>query len=143
MSVRRIAGRAGAALAALVLAGTLAPPAGAEVKAYFEFDYPPHPGKWVIKLVEPAKIQHARDLLSGATDADPHVKGWIVKVRVPHNDKWSWHYDPHSITFIARGSRSCDAPPAEVERRLAEVGDTFLPGRIWCPRRSRILREVR
>lgn len=33
--------------------------------AYFEFDYPPAPDRFVFQLTDPATIQEARDILSG------------------------------------------------------------------------------
>ncbi|MER5421087.1 BP74-related protein [Streptosporangium roseum] len=44
----------------------------ADTAAYFEFTGITRE-KAVLKLTDPAKIQHARDLISGATIDEPHV----------------------------------------------------------------------
>lgn len=110
--------------------------------AYFEFDSPPRTEKFVIKLNDPAKIRHARDLLSGATSERPHVMGIIVKSPVPWNSPWSYHLDPVTIDFFDFAIEVCDGSTSYIEEHLAEVGGALLPGNRWCPWGSRLIREV-
>ncbi|GAA2847666.1 hypothetical protein GCM10010517_04770 [Streptosporangium fragile] len=116
--------------------------AAAESEAYFEFDYPPLPERVVFKLTDPARIQEARDILSGTQADRTHVLGRIVKRPVPYNPGWDFHLDPASISFFQVAIEVCDARPQYVEDHLDEVGGAFLPGAIWCPWGSRLLREV-
>jgi hypothetical protein len=53
--------------------------------AYFIFDYPPAPETFVIELHDPARIQEARDILSGRQTDRTHVTGIIVKTPTPYN----------------------------------------------------------
>lgn len=118
--------------------------AAAEIAAFFEFQAPPGwSGPFVIKLTDPAKIQHARDLLSGATTDRPHVHGRIVKRPAPYNPAWSFHYEPSTIDFFDYAIEVCDATTQYVEDHLDEAGGAFLPGLHWCPWSSRLIREVR
>jgi hypothetical protein len=110
--------------------------------AFFEFDVPPSPGKVIIKLTDPEKIQQARAILSGAEQESTHVMGKIVKFPVAYNQGWSYHLNPDTITFFSFAIEVCDATPQYVEDHLDEVGGAFLPGGHWCPWGSRLLREV-
>ncbi|GII75844.1 hypothetical protein Sru01_08260 [Sphaerisporangium rufum] len=117
-------------------------PAAAENEAYFAFDYPPSRETVVIKLTDPEKIQHARDLLAGKTQDRPHVMGRLVKRPEPYNPGWSFHLDPATISFFQVAIEVCDASPHYVEEHLDEAGGAFLPGLYWCPWGSRLVREV-
>lgn len=111
--------------------------------AYFEMQggyYPHEP--FVIKLTDPAEILHARELLSGATDARPHVLGRIIKRTVAYNPNWSYHLDPGTIDFFDQMIEVCDAHPTYVEDHLDEAGGAFLPGGHWCPWASRLVKEI-
>ncbi|QQS45106.1 MAG: hypothetical protein IPM66_14160 [Acidobacteriota bacterium] len=110
--------------------------------AYFEFDSPPIRDTFVIKLTDPAKIMHARQLLNGMTTQRPHVMGIIVKSPVPWNAPWSYHLDPVTIDFFDFAIEVCDGSVSYIEEHLAEVGGALLPGNRWCPWGSRLIREV-
>ncbi|MBB2913896.1 hypothetical protein FHS43_005205 [Streptosporangium becharense] len=149
--MRRVITKVGVLTAVAMLAFTQPADAGrtgtthratAEPEAYFEFDYPPAPDRVVFKLTDPDKIREARDILSGAQSDRSHVLGRIVKRPAPYNPGWSYHLDPGSISFFAFAIEVCDASPRYVEDHLDEAGGAFLPGSIWCPWRSRLLREV-
>ncbi len=153
--MRRITTKIGTVLAAIaMLALTAAHPAEAKqasgtaeraasaTVAYFEFDYPPDPGKVIFKLTDPALIRQARDILNGTQTEETHVMGRIIKRPVPYNPAWSYHLDPYSIRFFSMAIEVCDATPTYVEDHLDEVGGAFLPGGHWCPWGSRLLREV-
>lgn len=109
--------------------------------AYFEFTDASRQTA-VIKITDPATIQHARNLLRGTTQERPHVAGKIVKSPAPYNRKWSFHLDPASITFFELAIEVCDASIPYVEEHLDEVGGAFLPGNRWCPWSSRLVREL-
>ena len=110
-------------------------------EAYFQFDYPPAPATFTIKLTDPARIQQARDMLSGR-QPPRHVLGAVVKAPAAYNPPWSYHLDPDSIVFFSAAVEVCDAAIEYVEEHLAEVGGAFLPGSTWCPWGSRLLREL-
>ncbi|HEY8201029.1 MAG TPA: calmodulin [Actinomycetota bacterium] len=110
--------------------------------AYFVFDYPPAPETFVIELTDPARIEEARDILSGKQTERTHVTGIIVKKPAPYNPDWSFHIDPASTSFFAVSIEVCDAAIRYVEEHLDEVGGAFLPGSRWCPWGSRLLRET-
>ncbi|MDT0459339.1 calmodulin-binding protein [Streptomyces sp. DSM 41527] len=98
--------------------------------------------EFVIKLTDPRKIQHARDLLSGASRSEPHVIGRIEKRPAPYNWRWSFHLRPETIDFFDFAIEVCDATTPYVEEHLDEAGGPFLPGLVWCPWTSRLVREV-
>ncbi|WSQ59681.1 calmodulin-binding protein [Streptomyces sp. NBC_01217] len=97
---------------------------------------------FVVKLVEEREIQHARDLVSGATDDEPHVVGRIKKYPAPYNTGWSYHFDPTSVHFFNYAIEVCDATVPYVEDHLDEAGGAFLPGLYFCPWTSKLVREV-
>ncbi|WP_329083667.1 MULTISPECIES: BP74-related protein [unclassified Streptosporangium] len=109
--------------------------------AYFEFTDVTQ-STAVLKLTDPAKIQHARDLLSGATTEKPHVVGRILKRPAPYNPLWSFHYNPDTIDFFDYAIEVCDATLPYVEDHLDEAGGPFLPGLVWCPWTSKLVREI-
>lgn len=131
-----------AALAAVAMLALITPAQAQDQEAaYFEFTDITH-DKAVLKLTDPAKIQHARDLLSGATTDRPHVVGRIVPRAVPYNPRWSYHYNPDTVDFFDIAIEVCDATIPYVEEHLDEAGGAFLPGYIWCPWTSRLTREI-
>ena len=111
-------------------------------EAYFAFDYPPAPETFVFRLTDPQKIQHARNILSGAEQEKVHVMGRIRPIQVEYNQPWEFHLDPDSIDFFAYAIEVCDAHPNYVNDHLDEACGAFLPGCIWCPWGSRIVKEV-
>ncbi len=110
--------------------------------AYFVLDAPPRRDQFVIKLTDPAKIQKARDILSGKETQLRHVSGKIIKQPAAYNPPWSFHFDPASIEFFGVATEVCDGSLAYVETHLDEAGGAFLPGNIWCPWGSRLLKEI-
>ncbi|MGW3013725.1 BP74-related protein [Streptomyces sp. NPDC001219] len=150
--MRRITTKIGILAAAALLAVTAAGPAQgkqtgddrrarADAAAYFVMTDVTR-AEFVIKITDPRKIQHARDLLSGATSSEPHVIGRIDKRPAPYNWRWSFHLRPETIDFFDFAIEVCDATTPYVEEHLDEAGGPFLPGLIWCPWSSKLLREV-
>jgi hypothetical protein len=137
--------RAIAAAVALVVVTPLtlatAQPAGAAPAAYFVFTDITR-DEAVLKLTDPAKIQHARDLVNGDTIDRPHVVGRILKRQADYNPRWSYHYNPDTIDFFDVAIEVCDATLPYVEDHLDEAGGAFLPGLVWCPWTSRLVREI-
>ncbi|MFI0367095.1 calmodulin-binding protein [Actinomadura sp. 1N219] len=137
--------RAIAAAVALALVVPLtfanATPASADPAAYFVFTDITRE-EAVLKLTDPAKIQHARELVNGETVDRPHVVGRIVKRQADYNPRWSYHYNPDTIDFFEVAIEVCDATIPYVEDHLDEAGGAFLPGLVWCPWTSRLIREV-
>ncbi|MEV8635333.1 calmodulin-binding protein [Streptosporangium sp. NPDC051023] len=109
--------------------------------AYFEYTDITHE-KAVLKLTDPAKIQHARDLVNGETTDRPHLFGRIVPRTAPYNPRWSYHYNPDTVDFFDVAIEVCDATIPYVEDHLDEAGGAFLPGYVWCPWSSRLVREI-
>ncbi|GII87942.1 hypothetical protein Ssi03_59320 [Sphaerisporangium siamense] len=97
---------------------------------------------FVLKLTDPAKIQHARDLINGVTTDQPHVIGTIVPSQASYNQGWSYHYDPATIDFFDAATEVCDASIDYVEEHLDEAGGAFLPNYTWCPWSSHLVEEV-
>ncbi|MBE1582115.1 calmodulin-binding protein [Nonomuraea angiospora] len=129
-----------AALASVAMLG-LACPAQAAERALFEFtDITGE--RFVVQLTDPEKIAHARELLAGVTSDQPHLIGRIVKRPVPYNPRWSYHYDPNTVSFFDVAIEVCDATIPYVEDHLDEAGGAFLPGLYWCPWTSRLVREL-
>ncbi|MFG2627996.1 calmodulin-binding protein [Streptomyces sp. NPDC048473] len=115
--------------------------AAAVAPAYFEMTDITR-STFIVKLVEGREIQHARDLVSGATDDEPHVIGRIKKYPASYNPGWSYHFDPASVHFFDYAFEVCDATVPYVEEHLDEAGGPFLPGLIFCPWTSELVREV-
>jgi hypothetical protein len=114
---------------------------GEQAVAYFRFDSPPAAETFVFQLIDPVKIQQARDILHGKETRTTHIAGTIVKEPVPYNPPWSYHLAPESIQFFETSIEVCDASIQYVEEHLNEVGGTVLPGNHWCPWGSRLLEE--
>jgi hypothetical protein len=111
-------------------------------EAYFRFTDTDGTQRFVIQLLDPAKIEHARRILSGEEQERVHVMGKIVKRPVDYNPGWSYHLDPATIDFFAFAIEVCDASMMYVEDHLDEACGPFLPGCIWCPWSSRLVEEV-
>ncbi|MFF1647212.1 calmodulin-binding protein [Streptomyces sp. NPDC058240] len=143
----------GSLAAVAVLAFTAAPQAqatqhgegaqrtAAVAPAYFEMTDITR-SRFIVKLVNERQIQHARDLVSGATDDEPHLIGRITKRPAPYNPGWSFNYNPESVDFFNVAFEVCDATLPYVEDHLDEAGGPFLPGLIFCPWTSTLVREV-
>jgi hypothetical protein len=143
--VRRITRKVGAPLAAALAVLTAAAPATAAPQAapaaYFVMTDITRE-EFVLRLTDPAKIQHARDLIHGVTNERPHVLGRIAKQAVPYNARWSYHYRPETVDFFDMAIEVCDATIPYVEDHLDEAGGAFLPGLVFCPWTSRLVREL-
>jgi len=130
------------ALASMAAPATAAAPGQrAAQAAYFEMTDITRE-HFVIQLTDPAKIQHARDLISGDTTDRPHVLGRIVPRPAPYNPRWSYHYRSETVDFFDMAIEVCDATIPYVEDHLDEAGGAFLPGYLWCPWSSRLIREI-
>ncbi|KUN07155.1 calmodulin-binding protein [Streptomyces yokosukanensis] len=140
----KLAGLAAAGLLALTAAQTTAhaaPAKAAADKAYFVFQDITRE-QFTIELTDPAKIEHARELVSGETSDRPHVIGRIVKRTAYYNPRWSYHLNPDTIDFFDQAIEVCDSTIPYTEEHLDEAGGPFLPGLVWCPWTSRLVREV-
>ena len=111
-------------------------------EAYFRFDYPPRPATFVIKLIDPEKIQEARDILAGRQTDATHIIGIIVKESADYNAPWSYHLDSSTIGFFEVAVEVCDAGIQYTEDHLDEACGAFLPDCRWCPWGSRLIEEV-
>ncbi|CAM3160757.1 Calmodulin-binding protein [Stackebrandtia soli] len=137
----------GAALVGLFAVGTAgqAAQAGPIVEdgaAYFVFTDGWSQDEAVVSITDPAKIEHARALLSGETQDEPHIMGRIVKRPAPYNPQWSFHIQPDSVQFFNVAIEVCDSSISYTEDHLDEAGGPFLPGLYWCPWNSRLVREL-
>ncbi|MGA4993812.1 calmodulin-binding protein [Nonomuraea bangladeshensis] len=131
-----------AVLAALATLSVATPaPAQAAVAAYFVMTDITREN-FVVQLTDPAKIQHARDLISGTTTDKPHVLGRIITRPALYNPRWSYQLNPDTISFFDVAIEVCDAAIPYVEDHLDEAGGAFLPGLVWCPWTSRLVREI-
>lgn len=119
------------------------PARAAQAEAYFVVDIPPRKDVFVIKLTDPVKIQHARDVLNNPQTNRRQVIGKIIKQPAEYNRPWSFHLDPQTIDFFDSAIEVCDGSVAYVETHLEEAGGAFLPGNTWCPWASRLLREIK
>ncbi|MEO3871143.1 calmodulin-binding protein [Nonomuraea sp. B12E4] len=140
--MRMIPAKVAAALSAFaLLALTVPAPVQAVSATYFEFTDITRE-RFVVQLTNPDRIQHARDLLSGATTDRPHLLGRIIKRSAPYNPRWSYHLNSDTVDFFDVAIEVCDATIPYVEDHLDEAGGAFLPGLVWCPWTSRLVREL-
>ncbi|MBW3000328.1 Kazal-type serine protease inhibitor family protein [Candidatus Woesearchaeota archaeon] len=96
----------------------------------------------IIKLIDPIRIQEARDILAGRETEKTHVMGTVVKQPADYNPGWSYHLSPFSIQFFATAIEVCDGAFRDVEKYLEEVCGAFLPNCVFCPWASRLTKEV-
>ena len=73
---------------------------GSEGAAYFEFRGSAEKETFVIMLVHPEQIAHARRILSGEEKSLIHAQGMIVQQRAAYNPKWNYRLRPDSISFL-------------------------------------------
>jgi hypothetical protein len=97
---------------------------------------------FMIQLVEPHKIEHARRILRGEERSCVHVQGTIIKESAIYNPGWKYHSAPESIEFFEHVIEVCDASMQYVEEHLDEIGGSTLPGSHWCPWSSQLVDEV-
>ena len=98
--------------------------------------------EFVFELTDEAKIAHARKVLAGEEQARVHVIGRIIKRKQDYNPKWDFYLDPGTIDFFEVAIEVCDANMSYVQDHLDEACGPFLPGCVWCPWDSRLVREV-
>jgi hypothetical protein len=111
--------------------------------AYFAFAQGQDPGQeFIFELTDEDKIAHARRIISGEEKNEVHVFGRIIKRTKPYNPRWSYHLDPDTIRFFEVAIEVCDANMMYVEDHLDEACGAFLPGCVWCPWDSKVVREV-
>ncbi|WP_414569820.1 hypothetical protein [Nostoc sp. CCY 9925] len=125
-----------------ILAMGFSSPSYAATPARFVFEYPPRPAQFVVELTDESKIQQARDILSGKEQNTTHIYGRIIKRPAAYNPNWSYQLDPASINFFQVAIEVCDASIEYTEDHLDEAGGAFLPGGIWCPWNSRLVKEI-
>jgi uncharacterized protein (TIGR03437 family) len=118
------------------------PSTGRADDAYFAVQYPPDPASFVIRLSDPVKIQHARDILAGKSSDSLHVTGTIVQAPACYCLPWGFHLDSASLSFFDFATEVCDASITYLEQHLAEAGGAFLPGNTWCPWGSKLAQEI-
>ncbi|MEV5574796.1 hypothetical protein AB0L06_32575 [Spirillospora sp. NPDC052269] len=111
-------------------------------RAYFEMTDTNGRNRFVIELRDRDKIEHARRLVRGETRERPHVLGRIIKRTALYNPRWNFHLDPDSIEFFDSAIEVCDASISYTEEHLDEACGAFLPGCVWCPWSSRLVREI-
>ena len=110
--------------------------------AHFAFMQRPDQ-EFIFELTDEAKIQQARDILSGKETMSTHVMGRIIKRKADYNPKWEYHLDPATIGFFEMAIEVCDANMMYVEDHLDEACGPFLPaatgarGTRGSPARSR------
>ncbi|MFJ4471086.1 calmodulin-binding protein [Streptomyces sp. NPDC089424] len=149
--MRRFIGRFGALAAAalLTLTGTAAAqadgpptraPSAAAEAAYFNLRDITG-SDFVIKLTDPQRISEAREIV--ANGERKIVIGRIVKQQAAYNWRWSYHYNPDTVSFADMAIEVCDATIPYVEDHLDEAGGPFLPGLYWCPWTGRLTSEIR
>ncbi|WP_445636955.1 Calmodulin-binding protein [Nostoc sp. DSM 114161] len=114
----------------------------AATPARFVFETPPYRGQFVVELTDESKIQQARDILSGKEKDTTHIYGRIIKRPAAYNPGWSYQLDPASINFFQVAIEVCDASIEYTEDHLDEAGGPFLPGGLWCPWSSRLVKEI-
>jgi hypothetical protein len=128
-------------LATLLLLVTTGEAAARREVAFFVFDVPPAPEEFVIKLTDPERIAQARRILAGE-ELPLQVMGRVQRRRAAYNSPWHVRLAPRTIEFFEFAVEVCDAAIAYVEEHRREIGGAFLPGRIWCPWGSRLVREI-
>ncbi|NED14123.1 calmodulin-binding protein [Streptomyces sp. SID9124] len=139
--MRRMTARLGALVATALLAVTTqAGQAGAADEAAYFTMRDITRSDFVIKLTDPAKIREARDIV--ANQEHRIVVGRLVKRPAEYNPRWSFHYNPDTVQFVAAAIEVCDATTPYVEDHLDEAGGAFLPGLVWCPWTGRLTAEI-
>ena len=98
--------------------------------------------KFVIKLVDRDKIEHARRILRGEETHRVHVQGKVIKEPADYNPGWSFYLQPESIDFFEYAVEVCDATITYVEEHLDDVCGSTLPDCHWCPWGSRLIEEI-
>ena len=103
-------------------------------EAYFIFNATTAPDTFIFKLTDPAKIQEARNIISGRLNK--LVTGAIIKRPVYYNSPWHFYLDPKTISFADGAVEVCDASIRYLENNL----NGAYP--YWCPWGTRQIREI-
>ncbi|EGG23526.1 putative calmodulin-binding protein CaM-BP15 [Cavenderia fasciculata] len=111
-------------------------------EAYFSFKTQGSIHDFVFKLTDPKLINHARKLISGQIDSQPHIMGKIKKLSKPYNPHYEFHMDPDQISFFDFAIEVCDASLPYLEDNLKDACGAFLPGCMFCPWSSQLVEEV-
>lgn len=147
--MRRTITKVGSLAAVSLFALALAQPAqaaqngaGAATASAAYFEFTDGHDKFVFKLTDPARIQQARDILSGVDTENRSVMGTVVKTPASYNQPWKYQLAPDSVKFFSMAMEVCDASISYVNNHLSEVGGALLPKSTWCPWQSKLTREV-
>jgi Bacterial Ig domain len=108
--------------------------AEAQTAAYFKFRYDSAPETVVFQLMDPAKIEEARNILSSGSRKI--ISGTLIKSPVYYNAPWSFYLNPKSIAFVDSAAEVCDANPRYIEDHLSDAYPQ------WCPWLSRLVEEI-
>lgn len=97
---------------------------------------------FVIRLDDPAAVDHARALIAGTEVGDARIGGTVVRTEAADNIGWSYHLDPRSIFFFEIAAEVGDATMRYIENHLDEVGAALLPGSLWTGWSSMLVGEL-
>jgi len=117
------------------------PPRPSTSVAYFKVTDSVGLNDFVIKLIDPVKIQNARDQINNLVPK-LHITGLIIKNKAAYNPNYSYYYDPNTIDFFEVAAEVCDATFDYTEDNLADAGGAFLPGLRLCPWSSTLVEEI-
>lgn len=118
-----------------------AEPAATEpAAAYFMFDCPPGRERFNVKVEDPSTIATAREILSD--DYEWHLTGNIVEGRVYYNDRWDFHVEPASISFVESDSDFAHRMNEMVEGRTGRAKAVFPENNVWHTGGARLLAEL-
>lgn len=124
-------------------------PASCTGPADFEFDDIGMIGSgslFVFRTSDPATIYHARRLISGASECNPHVHAMTFYGSVPYNPNWHFYMGGQIYFFgtCIGALDSCDYTAQFVEANLGAWCDieTSLACQAWCPWHARLTREL-
>ena len=90
---------------------------------------------FVLKLDDPVKIAHARDVVRNIEQDRIHVGATSMGGPVPWNPGWQFHIPPAAVYFFDQSIEICDASIAAVDQGGA-------PASNWCPWTSEIFGEL-
>ena len=111
---------------------TMSPARAQSLEAYFVFSDPQNE-TFVFKLTDPAKIKQARDILN--IGVQKIASGTIIKQPVYYNPRWSFHFDPKTISFADATIEVCQSTIQGIENNL----EGAYPA--WCPTTT-LIREI-
>ena len=97
---------------------------------------------FVVRILDAAKIAHARALLAGETEDSARIGGIIVKSPIDYNIGWSYRIDPETVTFYDTSAEAADSTMRYIEDHFREVGRSLLPGNEWLGWGSELTGEL-